>query len=65
MGNDALALHGGPKTISEKLPGFLSSDGRTFGHEEETLLLEALHSGCLSRNGGWKRCEQACHVNEW
>jgi len=35
-----------------KLPGFLESAGRTFGEEEERLVLEALRSGCLSRNGG-------------
>jgi perosamine synthetase len=47
-----LAIDGGKKTITEKLPSFLNSDGRTFGVEEEKFLLEALHSGCLSRNGG-------------
>lgn len=52
MSNETLALHGGAKAITEKFPGFLSADGRTFGKEEEALLLEALHSGCLSRNGG-------------
>jgi perosamine synthetase len=38
--------------INEPLPGFLNSAGRTFGAEEEALVLEALRSGCLSRNGG-------------
>ena len=52
MRNEKLAIHGGTKTITEKLPSFLSTEGRTFGKEEESLLLEALHSGCLSRNGG-------------
>ena len=47
-----LALHGGEKTIAEKLPSFMNSEGRTFGPEEEALVLEALRSGCLSRNGG-------------
>jgi perosamine synthetase len=43
-----------------KLPGFLESAGRTFGEEEERLVIEALRSGCLSRNGGTmvKRLEQ-------
>ena len=40
------------KTITEKLPGFLEAAGRTFGGEEERLVIEALRSGCLSRNGG-------------
>ncbi len=52
MSSEKLAIHGGVKTITEKLPSFLSTEGRTFGKEEESLLLEALHSGCLSRNGG-------------
>ncbi len=40
------------KVISAKLPGFLEAAGRTFGDEEERLVIEALRSGCLSRNGG-------------
>jgi dTDP-4-amino-4,6-dideoxygalactose transaminase len=36
----------------QSLPGFLNAAGRTFGEEEEALVLEALRSGCLSRNGG-------------
>ncbi|MEN6532513.1 MAG: DegT/DnrJ/EryC1/StrS family aminotransferase [Bryobacteraceae bacterium] len=36
----------------EKLPTFLESAGRTFGPEEEALVLEVLRSGCLTRNGG-------------
>ncbi len=35
-----------------KLPGFLESAGRSFGGEEERLVIEAIRSGCLSRNGG-------------
>ena len=50
--NSQLAIHGGPKAITEKLPGFLDRAGRTFGDDEERLVLEALRSGCLSRNGG-------------
>ncbi|MGH9689409.1 MAG: DegT/DnrJ/EryC1/StrS family aminotransferase, partial [Candidatus Acidiferrales bacterium] len=50
--NERLALLGGPKAVSEPLPTFLERAGRTFGETEERLLLEALHSGCLSRNGG-------------
>jgi dTDP-4-amino-4,6-dideoxygalactose transaminase len=50
--NDALAIHGGPPSISKPLPNFLSTAGRTFGVEEEALVIEALRSGCLSRNGG-------------
>jgi dTDP-4-amino-4,6-dideoxygalactose transaminase len=34
------------------LPGFANAAGRTFGEEEENLVLRALRSGCLSRNGG-------------
>jgi len=49
---DRLAIHGGPRAIREKLPTFLESAGRSFGPEEESLVLEALRSGCLSRNGG-------------
>lgn len=47
-----LALEGGPKTVTATLPNFLSAAGRTFGIEEEQLVVEALRSGCLSRNGG-------------
>ncbi len=47
-----LALEGGQKSITETLPNFLSAEGRTFGAEEEALVLKALRSGCLSRNGG-------------
>lgn len=44
----------------EALPHFLHASGRTFGKEEEQLVLEALRSGCLSRTGGSlvKRLEQ-------
>jgi dTDP-4-amino-4,6-dideoxygalactose transaminase len=48
----ALALNGGPKTVPGPLPNFLNAAGRTFGPEEEELVIEALRSGCLSRNGG-------------
>ena len=47
-----LAINGGPKAVPNKVPGFLSAEGRTFGEEEEKLVLQALRSGCLSRNGG-------------
>ena len=47
-----LAMDGGPQTITEKLPDFLTAAGRTFDFHEEELVLEALRSGCLSRNGG-------------
>lgn len=50
--NEELALRGGPKAIPKPLPNFLESAGRTFGKEEEELVLCALRSGCLSRNGG-------------
>ena len=36
----------------EALPHFMNASGRTFGKEEEQLVLEALRSGCLSRTGG-------------
>lgn len=44
----------------EALPHFMNASGRTFGTEEEELVLEALRSGCLSRTGGSmvKRLEQ-------
>ena len=35
-----------------KFPSFLESAGRTFGPEEEALVLEVMRSGCLTRNGG-------------
>jgi perosamine synthetase len=38
--------------MTDRLPTFLDSAGRCFGPEEESLVLEALRSGCLSRNGG-------------
>jgi perosamine synthetase len=47
-----LAIEGGPKAIPEPLPTCFSAAGRTFGAEEEALVVEALRSGCLSRNGG-------------
>lgn len=47
-----LAIDGGEKTIGTRLPSYLESAGRTFGAEEEALVLEALRSGCLTRNGG-------------
>lgn len=50
--NEQLALFGGPKAVRTPLPTFLDSAGRTFGREEEELVLQALRSGCLSRNGG-------------
>ncbi|MGO8719665.1 MAG: DegT/DnrJ/EryC1/StrS family aminotransferase [Acidobacteriaceae bacterium] len=50
--NNQLAIEGGPKAVFESLPNFLSAAGRTFGAEEEALVIEALRSGCLSRNGG-------------
>ncbi len=49
---EKLALLGGPQAIRDRLPTFLESAGRTFGPEEEQLLLGALRSGCLTRNGG-------------
>jgi perosamine synthetase len=44
----------------EALPHFMNASGRTFGTEEEQLVIEALRSGCLSRTGGSmaKRLEQ-------
>lgn len=50
--SETLAMHGGPRAVLPGLPNFLSAAGRTFGEEEEALVLEALRSGCLSRNGG-------------
>jgi len=49
---EQLALHGGSRAVPPGLPNFLSAAGRTFGPEEEKLVIEALRSGCLSRNGG-------------
>lgn len=49
---ERLALSGGPKAVREPLPTFQASAGRTFGREEEELVLQALRSGCLSRSGG-------------
>lgn len=50
--SELLAMEGGSKAVPGKLPNFQSAAGRTFGVEEETLVLQALRSGCLSRNGG-------------
>ncbi len=50
--DEKLALLGGAKAIRDPLPTFLSRAGRTFGPEEERLVLEVLRSGCLTRNGG-------------
>ena len=52
MVQEALAIAGGPRAIQDPLPTFLESSGRTFGPEEEQLVLEVLRSGCLTRNGG-------------
>ncbi|MCX6624621.1 MAG: DegT/DnrJ/EryC1/StrS family aminotransferase, partial [Acidobacteria bacterium] len=49
---ETLALLGGEKAVREKLPHFSNHEGRTFGADEERMVLEALRSGCLSRNGG-------------
>lgn len=49
---DRLAIDGGSKAVEQKLPGVLCAAGRTFGEQEEGLVLKALRSGCLSRNGG-------------
>ena len=59
-GTEVLALHGGPPAVTEPLPSFLRSSGRTLGEEEERLVLQTLRSGCLTRNGGTmvKRLEQ-------
>ncbi|MDR3724628.1 MAG: DegT/DnrJ/EryC1/StrS family aminotransferase [Terracidiphilus sp.] len=50
--SEQLAILGGNKTINTSLPHFNNAAGRTLGHEEEELVLKALRSGCLSRNGG-------------
>jgi dTDP-4-amino-4,6-dideoxygalactose transaminase len=49
---NTLAIEGGLKTIREALPHFQNAAGRTFDETEEGLVLEALRSGCLSKNGG-------------
>ncbi|NWD04755.1 DegT/DnrJ/EryC1/StrS family aminotransferase [Pseudomonas gingeri] len=43
-----LAIHGGPRAIEGTLPSFRDASGRTFGAEEEQLLLEVIRSGSLS-----------------
>ncbi|MDY7533332.1 DegT/DnrJ/EryC1/StrS family aminotransferase [Pseudomonas sp. Bout1] len=43
-----LAIHGGPRAIEGTLPSFRDASGRTFGAEEEKLLLEVIRSGSLS-----------------
>lgn len=50
--SEMLAIAGGTKSVPTTLPNFLTAAGRTFGPEEEELVIEALRSGCLSRNGG-------------
>jgi len=50
--NEELAMFGGPKAIVDALPSYATSAGRSFGREEEELVLQVLRSGCLSRNGG-------------
>ena len=47
-----LAIEGGDRSVVDPLPNVYSAAGRSFGPEEEALVLEALRSGCLSRNGG-------------
>lgn len=42
----------GDNTVMRGLPHFSGASGRTFGTEEERLVLEVLRSGCLGRNGG-------------
>jgi perosamine synthetase len=49
---DRLAIDGGSKAVEQALPGVLTAKGRTFDQQEEALVLKALRSGCLSRNGG-------------
>lgn len=46
---ERLAIDGGPRAVRDRLPSFLE---RPFGEEEERLVIDALRSGCLSRNGG-------------
>jgi perosamine synthetase len=50
--SEPLALLGGPKAVKEQLPTYFERRGRTFGTEEEELVLQALRSGCLTRHGG-------------
>lgn len=50
--SERLAIEGGPKAVPQVLPGVLSAAGRTFDQHEEELVIQALRSGCLSRNGG-------------
>ncbi|HZY62651.1 MAG TPA: DegT/DnrJ/EryC1/StrS family aminotransferase [Edaphobacter sp.] len=50
--SNQLAIEGGSRTVALDLPNFHTASGRTFGPEEEALVIEALRSGCLSRNGG-------------
>ncbi|MEO6828521.1 MAG: aminotransferase class V-fold PLP-dependent enzyme, partial [Acidobacteriaceae bacterium] len=50
--SESLAIDGGTRACPQPLPHFDSAAGRTFGPEEEALVLAALRSGCLSRNGG-------------
>jgi dTDP-4-amino-4,6-dideoxygalactose transaminase len=56
----AFTTEDGRIAAGEALPHFMNANGRTFGEEEEQLVLEALRSGCLSRTGGSmvKRLEQ-------
>src|SRR3954451_22027306 len=58
--NDVHDKRNGGIVTREALPHFLNASGRTFGEEEEQLVLEVLRSGCLSRTGGSmvKRMEQ-------
>ena len=63
---EVLALHGGPRAVPIALPSFLHSDGRTFGEAEESLVLEALRSGCLTRNGGqWCGASSQLSPKSW
>lgn len=50
--NTALSIDSHTPAVAPGLPNFNNAAGRTFGPEEEALVLEALRSGCLSRNGG-------------
>jgi perosamine synthetase len=50
--NAKLAIDGGARAVAGPLPSFQNAAGRTFGAEEEANVIEALRSGCLSRNGG-------------
>jgi len=40
--SERLALFGGSKAIGDPLPSFMESRGRTFGQEEEELVLAQL-----------------------